>query len=395
MNIIFINYLVPLEDMNMYKGISVAGNKMQYNIVKELGRLNNANVKVISLLPYACYPQDNKVFVRSKRDSYREFEYQTVSYLNLPIIKQFTQIFFLYLALMKNLRSLDNNTVVLGFNMFPQIGIPLRKIIKKKYKGICLLADLPIDDATDRKGISRILRNFFDKSTIKSISECNNFIVLSKFVSNDYLKTKSTLLIEGGVDENDISKEAVNKIENEKKVLVFSGALTEYNGITTLIESLQFLKNINIELHIYGNGNLKKYVEESQKKDDRIKYFGKVSNDEIKKIQRRADILVNPRQTNNPISKYTFPSKIFEYFLSRTLVVSTKIPSYPPEYLDKMILAEDSALGLANALKRAINLTSDEKSRITNIAFDFIINEKKWSNQAKKIYKFMENIINE
>ena len=391
MNVIFLSYLVPLEEMSMYNGISVAGNKMQYNVAKELGNLEKVNVKVLSLLPYACYPQDHKVFIKGKKYIFKEFDYQSIFYINLPIIKQFSQIYFMYRTLVKTLKILDKNTIVLGFNMFPQIGIPL----KKNFKGICMLADLPIDDASDRKGLSQIFRSFFDKSTKKSISQCENFIVLSKFVSTDYLISKRTLLIEGGVDENDIPKENFRKIKNEKKIIVFSGALTEYNGIKNLIKSMSFLKEFEIELHIYGDGDLKKYVEESQIIDNRIRYLGKVSNDEMKEIQKRADILINPRQINNPISKYTFPSKTFEYFLSRTLVVSTKVPSYPPEYLNNMIIADDSPLGLANAVKKAINLTADEELRITNNAYNFVIGEKKWSNQAKKIYDFMESIINE
>ena len=395
MNVIFLSYLVPLEEMNMYNGISVAGNKMQYNIAKELGNLDKVNIKVLSLLPYACYPQDHKVFIKGKKYNFKEFDYQSISYINLPIIKQFSQIYFMYRALVKTLKILDKNTIILGFNMFPQIGIPLKKIIKKNFKGICMLEDLPIDDISNRKGLSQILRSFFDKSTKKSISQCKNFIVLSKFVSTDYLVDKRTLLIEGGVDENDIPKENYRKIKNEKRIIVFSGALTEYNGIINLIKSMSFLKNSEIELHIYGDGELKKYVEKSQINDNRIKYLGRVSNDKMMEIQKRADILINPRQINNPISKYTFPSKTFEYFLSRTLVVSTKISSYPPEYLDNMIIADDSPLGLANAVKRAINLTVDEELKITNNAYNFVLNEKRWAKQAKKIYNFMECIINE
>ena len=275
MNVIFLSYLVPLEEMNMYNGISVAGNKMQYNIAKELGNLDKVNIKVLSLLPYACYPQDHKVFIKGKKYNFKEFDYQSISYINLPIIKQFSQIYFMYRALVKTLKILDKNTIILGFNMFPQIGIPLKKIIKKNFKGICMLADLPIDDISNRKGLSQILRSFFDKSTKKSISQCKNFIVLSKFVSTDYLVDKRTLLIEGGVDENDIPKENYRKIKNEKRIIVFSGALTEYNGIINLIKSMSFLKNSEIELHIYGDGELKKYVEKSQINDNRIKYLGR------------------------------------------------------------------------------------------------------------------------
>ena len=76
------------------------------------------------------------------------------------------------------------------------------------------------------------------------------------------------------------------------------------------------------------------------------------------------------------------------------LVISTKIPSYPDEYLDKMIIAEDSPKGIADAIEKAINMDSKEKERMINRAYEFVINEKTWEKQANKIYSFLENVLN-
>ena len=157
---------------------------------------------------------------------------------------------------------------------------------------------------------------------------------------------------------------------------------------------MQYMKNQDIELRIYGDGYLREYVLESTRKDNRIMYFGQVSNEQIKCYQRDADILINPRQVDNQISKYTFPSKTFEYFSSQTIVVSTRIPSYPDEYLDKMVLAEDSPEGLAEAIQKVLDMSCAEKEKIEDRAYEFIINEKRWSVQIKKMYSFIQNIYN-
>lgn len=396
MNIIFLGYLVPLEKMNQYSGISVAGNKMQYNIINELNKLPNVTVHSVSVLPHACYPRDKHILVGKKEYEYHGIKCNEVFYWNLPIIKQVTQIVSVYRkakSLVKSLKKADEDVLVMGFNMFPQVGIPMKKL-RKYTETLCVLADLPIDDNTDRKGVSKWLRSIFDWNTKRNLSSCDNFVVLSEYVKEEVLPDKKVLVVEGGISEEDITDINDAHKERKKTVIVFSGALTEYNGIVNLIESMQYLQSDAVELRIYGDGYLKEYVIQNQEKDHRIRYCGRVSNDEMKQCQREADILINPRQVDNQISKYTFPSKMFEYLLSRTIVVSTRIPSYPEEYLDKMILAEDSPVGLAEAIGRVLRMSREERASIEEKACCFIVNEKLWTSQIKKMYGFMESLFN-
>ena len=81
--------------------------------------------------------------------------------------------------------------------------------IKKKFprlKTVCLLADLPIDDNTNRKGFSTILRKLFEKSTWKSMKNCDKYIVLNKHVIEKYLPKKRYIVIDGGIDEDDVKR---------------------------------------------------------------------------------------------------------------------------------------------------------------------------------------------
>lgn len=397
MNIVFLGYMVPLEKMNQYSGISVAGNKMQYNIVSELNKLPDVTVYSVSILPYACFPREKRILVKGSQYEYNGIQCNEIGCWNLPIIKQITQIHAMYKQAKKIVKKLKNNkddVCIMGFNLFPQVGIPMKRL-RKYAETLIILADLPIDDNTNRKGFSRLLRRIFDSNTNKNIAKFDNFVVLSKCVKQDILAEKNVVVIEGGVGESDIIEEEKTSTNDDDIVIVYSGALTEYNGIINLIESMRYVESKNVELRIYGSGYLQEYVINSQKYDTRIKYCGQISNDEMRRCQREADILINPRQVNNQISRYTFPSKTFEYFLSRTLVVSTHIPSYPEEYLDKMIIAEDSPVGIAKAIKKVLCMSRDEKSQLEKKAYLFVINEKKWSVQVKKIYKHMENILNE
>jgi len=394
MDIIFLGYMVPIEQMNQYSGISVAGNKMQYNIVNELNKLPNVTVHSVSMEPYACFPTDKRMIIRGRRYEYNRIACNNVTYCNLPILKQFTQIILVYKQarrIINELKKRKADVIVMGFNMFPQVGIPL-KLLRKHSQTVCVLADLPIDDDAQRKGFSKLLRKLFDLNTKKNLSSCDNYIVLSNYVKQEILSDKNVIVVEGGINDEDIANSGNVEKTNNKTIILFSGALTEYNGIVNLIEAMQYLEAYDVELRIYGDGYLKEYVVESQKNDNRIKYFGQVSNAEMKCYQREADILINPRQVDNQISKYTFPSKTFEYFLSRTIVVSTKIPSYTQEYLDKMVLAEDSPQGLAEAIQNVLEMSIEQKREIVSRTYDFVCNEKRWSVQIKKMYSFIQSI---
>ena len=84
-----------------------------------------------------------------------------------------------------------------------------------------MLADVPIDDASKRNIISKIFRYAFDKNTEKNIKSCENFIVLSEYVSNEYLTNKKTLLIEGGIDEKDINSNNLGEKEKKKRKIFY------------------------------------------------------------------------------------------------------------------------------------------------------------------------------
>ena len=140
MNIIFLNYMVPREQSSKYAGISIAGNKMQINVAEELSNIENCNVNVLSLEPYACFPKDKIKIVKGKKQKLNNIDYQTISYINLPILKQVSQIYFMKKELKKFKNS--NDTIVMGFNLFPQIGIPFQYAIKNNMKAVCLLADV-------------------------------------------------------------------------------------------------------------------------------------------------------------------------------------------------------------------------------------------------------------
>lgn len=388
--LIFLGYVVHPESSGEYSGISIAGNKMQWNVLKGLVESGKFDIECLTISPMTVFPKERKLFQKRETSILFENVPQTkIPYCNFPVIKQVSQINSMYKEARKLLKK-NPDAVIFGFNLFPQVGLPMRELKKRfpQAKTVCLLADLPIDDKTDRKGFSKFLRARFDTSTWKNMSACDNFIVLNEYVAHTYLNGKPYIVVDGGVDEDEIRPYTF--ISKSQKNVLFCGALTEYNGIPNLLKAMALIDNSEISLDIYGGGYLEKEVAEWAKTHKNVNYYGKISNEEVMQKQREAWLLINPRKVDDLIAKVTFPSKTFEYMLSGTPVLTTRLNGYSEEYMDKLFFTEtDSAEDIAKSIITIARKEESELREITKRAHAFICETRTWSAQAKKIIGFI------
>lgn len=381
------------DTANSLSGVSIAGNKMQLNILKNLARYEEINLEVITIYPVAGFPYDKNLFIKKSIinvcDNIKAIK---VPFLNVPILKQIWQTLSVYFMAKKIVKK-DKDTIVFSFNLFPQIGCPL-VWLKKKYhcNTVALLADLPIDDKTDRRGISKIFRDLFDRLTIKSINKCDHLIVLNKHAVEVYAQGKSHIVVEGGIDIEEYSRSIENysDIERCEKNIVYSGALTEYSGIMSLIEAMRYVRDPSVQLHIYGSGYLQAAVEKLARDNSNIQFLGHLSSQEIKHIQKKSWMLANPRLMGDPISQVTFPSKIFEYLLSGRPVLTTHLNGFTDEYNDKMYFVESNEpRDIASKINEIAEFDTDTLTDMGYRAQQFVSTKKTWEIQCRKIHRYL------
>lgn len=391
--IVYLGYVVTPEEANHASGASVAGNKMQWNVIKNLALRKDVEITCITVTPLASYPSEKNIYQKyEKKELVPGVTSHRISYCNLPVVKQFWQIMSMYRTAKRIIRDTEAETIFC-FNLFPQIGIPMRWLKKKnpKLDTVCLLADLPIDDKTDRKGVSTWLRSFFEKSTWKSMKICDRYIVLNKHVIDKYLPSKEYIVIDGGVDEVDIEKYNMPVQKGNEHNILYCGALTEYNGILNLIEAMEILSKKDIILDIYGSGYLENIVKNAALKNPQIRFHGRVSNQEVMQKQKEAWLLINPRVVNDPIAQVTFPSKTFEYLLSGTPVLSTRLNGYTREYDEAMIYLEnDSPENIALAIEKISSYSANKLEKIADQGKKLVVECRNWEVQSSKILDFLE-----
>ena len=397
MNIVFLCYAVDPTAINEYSGASVAGNKMQTSILKYLLEHPDVDLKTISVRPVAPFPKDKALLYRKGKESIYGANISEVRFINVPILKQYSQSHEVYKALRHKLKGLSpENTIILTYNLYPQLGVPAIKTMKRYgYKVVSLIADLPIDYATNRGILGNYIYNQYNIKTEQLIKQLLYAVVLNKFAAQIYAPNANYIVVDGGVDlleNSDVNPP--QKLTYTDKNLLYCGSLHHYSGALTLAKAMKYIDDETIFLDIYGCGEDEDRIKALAKQDIRIRYHGVVDNDTVIQKQKEAYVLVNPRPINDPISKVTFPSKIFEYMISGTPVLSTRLFGFTDDYFGKLIFTEDDTVqGIANGIKSIIGMSDDQLLRYVQESYRFIVTQRSWKKQTERIITYLEECL--
>ena len=386
-NIVFLGYVVPPEQLSG----SVAGNKMQWNVLNQLSKRNGITLSCVSVTPSRSFPHEKKIRYRYHAEQlFENVKNHKIGFWNIPIIKQLSQIIGVY-RMGKRLVKENQADILFCFNLFPQIGIPMRWLKRKfpQLKTFCLLADLPIDDTPNRSAFSRILRSLFDKSTFKSMKKCEYYVTLNESAMKQYLPNKPYIIMDGGINPDEfLDKSCV--WSGEEKNIIYTGALVDYSGIINLIKSIDFIEDKTVVLDIYGGGPLENEIRQISEQNHRIRFHGIVDNRAAMMAQQSSWLLANPRPVESEIAKVTFPSKIFEYLMSERPVMTTRLNGFSKDY-DEILFWIDGETpeDIAECVNRINKESAEALLERAKSAKQYLLKNKTWEINAKKIHDFM------
>ncbi len=176
---------------------------------------------------------------------------------------------------------------------------------------------------------------------------------------------------------------------NKRNVVMYAGGLAPDNNIRLLIEACTQIEELD-ELWICGVGPDSAYIEEKAKEYPWLRYFGMVTNDEVRKMETQAKVLVNLRSPDVELTKYSFPSKLLEYVASGALIMTTKLEAIPNEYFDYFISVENTDIATVTCtLSSVLQMNVDEYITRCRKAQQFIKDNKSADHQATKIMDFV------
>lgn len=396
MKAIYIGFLVKESDFLNQKGYSSAGNKTQLNMLDQLIKLDFDTFDIVTIIPTAPYPSVNKIFFKSYVYSINEtIKTKVISFVNIPILKQISQMFSVTIQIIRLLFLKTNSDEIVIYTYNYNIIVSLPLILLRfffTFKSICFL----YDPFYIHKSISLThhFKNLYYHFSNVILKKYDGVIAVNKNSIEKFHPSSHSLVVEGGINGNEIQF-GNDFLQNEFFNITFAGSLYEYNGIKIIIEMLKYLNNENIILNIYGDGPLKDVLINYSKIDPRLKYHGLVPNEEVVIQLRKSDLLLNIRLVDDEISKYTFPSKLLEYLTTGIPVLSSRINGMPYEYENVLFFLENqSPEDLALCITNIMNLEKNKLIDIGKKGKDLVMSQKTWSIQMKRVFEFSKGLFN-
>jgi len=393
------------NELNKIKKRDLLNPSQKYFGLLVKGLLQNKNINEliqVTSMPVAQVNCEKKLFKKIKEKITDKHTILYPGFVNFTAIKNILVMinsFILSFKILKDKNKRKDTYIICDPLVYDVAlsGLLISRLLKIRAIGI--LTDIPNYMATIEK---KEIRNFFKiKNCIKRklidliISGFDGYVFLTEYMNSICnIKNKPYIIIEGLVEAHNIEKnDLLSKREKTKKVVVYAGGLHKKFGIESLIKSAIYLAEKNIEIHLYGEGE---YVEKLMQRGElpkNVKYYGLVSLETIIQKETEADLLINPRPSNEEYTKYSFPSKTIEYMSTGTPVLTTKLAGIPKDYYPFLNFIDiETPEGIANAIISILSKPETYLEKQGNDAKKFVIDKKNNIVQGSKLYDLLRKL---
>lgn len=402
MNIIYLSSCCSEKTFNELssKGIThTIPQAQKYHILLMEGLSQNitGNIFVISAIP-VNRQWTKQFFFKRKEEKQGDIHFIYNSFLNFPVLRQLTR-FYAAKREIGRIYKKNNDCIIICDILNQSIANAARKSgHKHNIPVIGIVTDVPgYTSGANQKiysFIKRKISEFAEKKAYQNLHKYDAYLLLTEAMNKVVnKKNKPYIVLEGHCDSKMANIQ--NTIENKSfpKIAMYAGGIHREYGIELLVKA--FIKGAfkDWELHIYGDGNYKKDLQELSTRIPNIKYYGIQTNSVIVQNQLKATLLLNPRPTDTEYVKYSFPSKTMECMASGTPLCTTRLPGMPPEYYPYVYFFDDeSEEGMLDTLNALLRKDEIELYEFGKRAKKFVMAEKTNIKQAKKLLDFIGSL---
>lgn len=403
MKILLLGSLISHEEMEKINNgskqkASVAPNNYETMLVKGLLE-NGAQVDALSIPAVAAYPNSSFKRILAKQETLQcGVKVQWLPFTNIQILKQWT----IHRNTRKYVRKWlkenkdEPNKVVLMYSIYPPYSGPTIKLCRKYGCHLsAVIADLPeyMYTWSGAKGLKGMYANHLKKDMLAMQSQCDSYVLFTEKMAARMGVDKKPYMVSEGFSDVSIYDNVTDTEKYETKNIIYAGNLSKLYGIQELVDSFMLVQG-DYELHFYGSGPDVPYIEQCAKQDPRIKFFGRVSREEILTALKKSHLIVINKPTADDYSNYSFSSKILECMPSGTPVLTTRVGGMPIEYYNYFYFIDDETeAGIANAISRVLESDNEQLSDFGNKAREFAVKEKNYKSQCHRLLNFLNDQI--
>lgn len=159
------------------------------------------------------------------------------------------------------------------------------------------------------------VKTSYTTSFISAVTAPSTYTLKTSLETGFFKNVKITKCIFNSVS---IDKSEMQLIFEEKKKrdssiikFMYAGRLVYFKGIEHMIEAFEKLAYKDCELHICGNGEMVKYVEDWAKKDSRIVFHGMLDNASLAEVYKSSDVLLVPSYWPEPFGRVLIEGNMY------------------------------------------------------------------------------------
>lgn len=178
--------------------------------------------------------------------------------------------------------------------------------------------------------------------------------------------------------------------------LLYAGNLGPMQDLETLIEAAKIIGSApGFKLQIAGNGILEDQLKQSAQGLTNTEFLGRLPREEISKVYLTSDFqLVTLKDI--PIFRTTVPSKLQASLAAGVPVITTvkgDVADLIQQYNAGIVAEPEDYESLANAIKRALEMSATERAAMGANARKLYIQEMSQASGTAEIVKIFDNVI--
>jgi glycosyltransferase involved in cell wall biosynthesis len=379
----------------------MAANSFQWGLIHGFDEALSSPVTIMNEMFIGSYPKNYKdPLIFTSRFSHADNSNDiNLGFINICYLKQFMKPFGETRFLKKWLRINENCNVFIYALSIRTIRIAKSiKKISKKAKIMVSVNDLPQHVMYSKRGnpLASIWRNYQTKTIYNGLKYIDGFMIVAEHQRDVLnLQKEKCVLVEAITDKLYYTFypyicESSPIIKN----IVYTGTLALQYNIMNLVNAFTQIDDENIRLIICGDGEAKDEILRFSTLDKRIVYMGVLPKDKIYEILRSAWVLVNPRQSGQSFTDYSFPIKTIDYLAAGRPVICQRLEAIPKEYDDHLIYFErdDNDKGLVEKLKFVLQMSVQEIDAIGKANVQFVNDNKTPHIQTNRILDLFDKI---
>jgi glycosyltransferase involved in cell wall biosynthesis len=406
--ILMVGCAVPDEVMEQLARIdrfpAVQSHKLSWSVIRGLEGAGDVTVDVLSSLPVSTYPNSPLLFAGCTTwERGNGSRNTTLPFVNLLLLKHLTRFLSCLLLTSRWLidRRHDPDRIVLMCGL--QSAHMLAVLLAVNLFGgriVTLVTDPPSMDLPGESRLTRFLRRIDRRLLTAGLRAMDGLVVLTWQLADHFAPGVPALVMEGVLSERDVEAFATSRTECPKEarepepfIIVYAGLFLESYGLGLLLDAFAGLSGDHCQLWLCGNGPMAEQVIRAAERDSRITCWGYVPHTQVLEMIRRADVLVNPRPSQQGFTAFSFPSKTLEYLASGKPVICARLPGIPEEYFAYLqILEDESADGLTQLLCCFRDMPADRRGLLGELGRDFVLARKTEPKQGWRMREFLRSL---